>query len=259
MIELKDISYSYEGEIVLKDISITIQEGEKVVLLGINGSGKTTLLKVINALIFPQKGVYFYCGVKIDKNKMKNRDFVKNFRKEVVLLFQNPDVMLFNPTVFDELAFSLRQLGFEDKEIKKRVLYWADKFELSPYLDKPPFKLSGGQKQKLCLACLLVLEPKVLLLDEPTANLDPRTTGWFVDFLYDLKTTTILTTHNLSLAGELGERLLVLGEDHTIIYDGRVEDFLKDEEKMLKAGLLHKHKHKHGEKEHTHYHLHDYL
>lgn len=89
MIELKDVCYSYEGEVVLKNISINVKEGEKVVLLGINGSGKTTLLKIINALIFPQKGLYFYCGVKIDKSKMKDRDFVKSFRKDVVLLFQN--------------------------------------------------------------------------------------------------------------------------------------------------------------------------
>ncbi|MEZ0361487.1 MAG: ABC transporter ATP-binding protein [Hydrogenobacter sp.] len=259
MIELSGVFYSYDDEEVLRDINLTIREGERLVLLGINGSGKTTLLKILNALLFPQKGTYTYCGVRVEKGKLKDREFTKNFRKEVVFLFQNPDVMLFNPTVYDEMAFSLRQLGFGEREIRERVLYWADRFGLLPYLDRTPFRLSGGQKQKLCLACLLVLEPKVLLLDEPTANLDPKTTGWLVDFLYDLKVTTLVSTHNLSLAPELGDRLIVLGEDHTLIYDGRVEEFLKDEDKMLKAGLLHRHRHKHGDKEHSHYHLHDHL
>ena len=259
MIELKGVSYAYNNLIVLSDVSFTLKEGEKAVLLGINGSGKTTLLKILNALILPHDGSYFYCGIKIDKNKLKDKEFMRKFRKEVVLLFQNPDVMLFNPTVYDEIAFSLRQFGLEDKEIKDKVHYWADRFGLSEYLQKPPFKLSGGQKQKLCLACLMVLEPKVLLLDEPTANLDPKTTGWLVDFLYELNATTIVSTHNLSLAPELGDRLLVLGEDHTLIYDGNIEDFLNDEAKLLKAGLLHKHKHRHGNKFHSHYHLHGYF
>ncbi|GBC89223.1 Nickel import ATP-binding protein NikO [bacterium HR13] len=256
MIELRGVYHSYDGEEVLRDINLTVKEGERVVLLGINGSGKTTLLKILNALILPQRGTYTYCGVRVDKSKLKDREFVRSFRKDVVMLFQNPDVMLFNPTVYDELAFSLRQLGFEEKQVEERVLYWADRFDLIEHLDKPPFKLSGGQKQKLCLACLLVLEPKILLLDEPTANLDPRTTGWLIDLLYDLNITTIVSTHNLSLVPELGDRLIVLGEDHGIVYDGKIETFLRDEEKMLKAGLLHKHRHKHGDREHAHYHFH---
>ncbi|MDW8032413.1 MAG: ABC transporter ATP-binding protein [Aquificaceae bacterium] len=252
MIELREVYYSYNHNIALKDISFRVREGEKVVLLGINGSGKSTLLKLLNALIFPTEGAYYYKGERVEEKSFKNKDFRRTFRREVALLFQNPEVMLFNPTVYDEMAFSLRQLGFREEETREKVEYWADKFGLSPLLKSPPFELSLGQKQRLALACLLVLSPKLLLLDEPTAHLDPKSTGWLVDLLWELPCTIITSTHNLSLAEELGDRLLVLGQDHTLIYDGRIEDFLRDEEKLLKAGLLHRHRHRDRGGYHTH-------
>jgi len=251
LIELREVSHSYEGKLVLKDISVRVGMGEKVVLLGINGSGKTTLLKILNALFFPDRGKYLYFGEEVSKKRLRDRSFKRRFRSEVALLFQNPDVMLFNPTVYDELAFSLRQLGYDEGKVRERVLLWAEVFGLLPHIKRPPFELSGGEKQKLCLACLMVLEPKVLLLDEPTAHLDPRTTGWFIDLLWEFKGMVITSTHNLSLAEELGSRLLVLGEDHGLLYDGPVKEFLKDKEKLLKAGLLHRH----GGKD---YHLHSF-
>lgn len=256
MIKFKHIYFSYEDKEVLKNINFEIKEKERVVLLGINGSGKSTILKIINGLIFPQKGEYFYKDIKIDKKALKNKEFNKIFRKEVAFLFQNPDSMIFNPTVYDEIAFSLRQFDFED--IDDRVKDIADKFGLYKYLNDSPFHLSGGEKQKLCLASLLVFEPKVLLLDEPTANLDPSGVGWLIDFLYDLDITTIITTHNLSLALELGNRGLVLSKNHNIIYDGDVEEFIKDEKRLIEAGLVHIHKHRHKHLEHKHYHIHDW-
>lgn len=258
MIELKNVYFKYNNNELLKDITFKIKEKEKVVLLGINGSGKSTLLKIINGLLFPQRGKYFYKGVEINKKQLKYKEFNKKFRKEVVFLFQNPDSMIFNPTVYDEIAFGLRQLGDKKENIDEKVKYWAEKLGVYKYLNEPPFNLSGGEKQKVCLAALLILEPEVLLLDEPTANLDPKTTGWLIDFLYELNLTTIITTHNLSLSLELGDRGLVLSENHQIIYDGNLEEFIKNIEMLKKAGLVHIHKHRHGKLEHRHYHTHDF-
>jgi cobalt/nickel transport system ATP-binding protein len=257
MIKVDHLSYAYPGgESALEDVSFTVARGERVVLLGTNGCGKSTLLKILDGLIFPCSGNYGLDDREITPAALRNKEFHREFRRRVVLLFQNPDAMLFNPTVFDEIAFGLRQLTAEDPDA--RVRRWASAFGLTAALDRPPFQLSGGEKQKLCLAALLALAPEVLLLDEPTANLDPRTTGWLVDLLQGLELTTIVTTHNLSLARELGERTLVLSEDHRLIFDGPLEQLLQDERMLLEANLVHAHRHVHGDVEHRHYHLHDW-
>lgn len=252
-----DINYSSQDEReVLKDISFNIKRGEKVVILGTNGSGKSTLLKLLNGLISPQKGAYFYKNHLVTPSLLKEKDFHNRFRKEVVFLFQNPDTMIFNPTVFDEIAFGLRQL--EVDAVEDRVNYWAEKLRISKYLHLSPFKLSAGKKQMVCLASLLVLEPELLLLDEPTSNLDPATTGWFIELLQELDVTTLIATHNLSLSMELGNRGVVLSDDHRMIYDGALENLIKDVNKLIEANLVHRHKHKHTLIKHTHYHTHDW-
>jgi cobalt/nickel transport system ATP-binding protein len=179
---------------------------------------------------------------------------IRDFRRRVVFLFQNPDAMVFNPTVYDEIAYGVRQLGLDDTD--DRVLRWARELGVAAFLDRPPFQLSGGEKQRVCLAALLALEPELMLLDEPTARLDPRSTGWLIDFLYDLDVTTLVTTHNLSLASELGERTLVLSESHELIYDGGLEPFLKDMDLLIRANLVHRHKH--GDNLGRGFHTHDW-
>ena len=256
MIELEHVSYRYpEGEPALKDVSLAVEEREKVVLLGSNGSGKTTLLRILNGLIFPQQGTYRRGSEAVTERRLKDRSWSRRFRREVVLLFQHPDAMLFNPTVYDEIAYGLRQLGSDDVDGKVRI--WAARLGVESHLTRPPFQLSGGEKQKVCLAALLALEPQVLLLDEPTANLDPRSTGWLVDFLHDLSVTSLATTHNLSLAGELGDRVLVLSEGHELIFDGRMEDLLGDEERLLEANLVHSHR-RGGDSRRPRLHTHDW-
>lgn len=242
MILVKDLSFSYNDKNVLKGINFSINEKERVLLLGINGSGKSTLLKILNGLIFPNKGKYLYKAEEITEKSLKDKDFQKKFRREVVLLFQNPDIMLFNPTCYDEIAFGLKQLDLNG--VDEKVKFWAERVGISKYLKEAPFNLSGGEKQKLCLASLLALEPELLLLDEPTANLDPKSTGWFIDFLNELKITTLIATHNLNLSTEMGKRAIVLSEEHKIIYDGDLKEFLKNKEKLKEANMLHIHKDK---------------
>ncbi len=257
MIKVEAVSYAYpDEEPVLREVSFAVPRGQKAVLLGCNGSGKTTLLKLLDGLIFSRTGSYSYDTKPVTRRSLGDRVFNRKFRKAVVLLFQNPDAMLFNPTVYDEIAFGCRQLGIDG--IEERVRQWADVFNLSRHLDRPPFRLSNGEKQKVCLACLLAVEPEVLLLDEPTSSLDPRSTGWLIDFLQDLEMTVVVATHNLSLASELGDRILLLSEHHELIYDGDLEPILGDEDKLLEANLVHSHRHRHGTKTHSHYHSHDW-
>lgn len=256
VLAVEGVSHRYGEKVVLSDISFAIRPGEKVVLLGCNGSGKSTLLKILNGLIAPTNGRFLYQQEAITPIGLKAPALHRRFRSEVALLFQNPDAMLFNPTVFDEIAFGPRQMGLA--EVDARVRHWAEQVGIGAHLKRPPFSLSGGEKQKVCLAALLALEPKVLLLDEPTAALDPRSTGWLVDFLSGLQITTLTTTHNLSLAPELGSRALVLGEDHSLIHDGPILSLLADMERLAAANLVHTHCHRHGNIEHRHTHVHDW-
>ncbi|MDO9225646.1 MAG: ABC transporter ATP-binding protein [Pseudomonadota bacterium] len=256
MIRVEGLSHHYGEKTCLLEVSFSLAPGEKAVLLGSNGSGKSTLLKILDGLVTPRAGTVFYEGERITPGHLKHGALRQRFRQEVALLFQNPDVMLFNPTVYDEIAFGPRQMGLSN--IDERVAHWAELVGVTAFLKRPPFTLSGGEKQKVALAALLAAEPKLLLLDEPAAALDPRSTGWLVDFLADLPITLLTTTHNLSLAPELGTRTLVLGEDHRLLYDGLIEPFLGDTEKLVAANLAHVHRHKHGGVEHRHWHTHDW-
>lgn len=256
MIRVENLGHRYADKTSLEAISFNLTAGEKVVLLGSNGCGKSTLLKILDGLIAPSSGDYWYAGESVTPARIKHGPLRARFRREVALLFQNPDVMLFNPTVRDEIAFGPRQFGLGD--IDARVDHWARLVAVEAFLDRPPFTLSGGEKQKVALAALLASEPQFLLLDEPAAALDPRTTGWLVDFLAELPITTLTTTHNLSLAPEFGNRALVLDEAHRLVYDGAIEPFLADIEALIGANLVHSHRHRHGGIEHRHFHSHDW-
>ncbi len=245
---MRNVSYSYEKTIALQQVSIHVKKGEKVALLGSNGSGKSTLLRILGALYFPMKGDYYFQDVKVTKR------YAKKMRRQIGIIFQNPDAMIFNPTVYDEISFSLREFGYDD--IEKRVYVVAKKFGLQNLLDKSPLKLSGGEKQKIVLASILAYEPKLLLLDEPTTAMDPKTTGWFIDLLLELDETVVLATHDLGVAYETCHRAIVLDECHRIVYDGDMESLMENTDVLIRANLIHKHKHRHKRFVHSHYHLH---
>lgn len=235
MFRIQNVTLKREEHIVFENLNVCINVGEKVVLLGVNGSGKSTLLKLLNGLEFPDSGELFYEGNLLSKSALKQKQTNEYFRRNVGLVFQNIDAMLFNPTVYDEIAFGARQLEFDD--VDARVRNYAELFGLTPYLKNVPFKLSGGQKQKVALACVMSLSPKVLLLDEPTSALDPASTAKFLDIIAALNITTITATHNLAIAPRLGERVIILDEKGTIIFDGSSEDAYEID-LLTRAGLI---------------------
>ncbi len=254
MFRVEDLWFSYAEEDVLRGINLNLERGDRVVLLGGNGCGKSTLLKILDGLIFPKKGRVFWKGKELRPGKIKN--FEGEFRRSVVLLFQDVEVMLFNPTVRDEISFGLRQMRIKD--IDERVEKWGEKLGISNLFQRSPAELSIGEKKKVALASILALEPEVLLLDEPLSNLDPRSTGEILDLLWEYPATTVVATQNLSLAPELGERAILLSEDHRKIYEGDFKELLSDRELLLRANLLHIHRHRHGRVIHRHFHPHDW-
>jgi len=260
LIATEGLTHAFDGQVSLAGIDLRVEAGQKVVLLGSNGCGKSTLLKLMAGVLAPSRGRVVYAERAVHEG-LRDRAYRRRFRREVGLLFQQADAMLFNATVLEEIAFGPRQHGLPDAEERARA--WASRVGLDAFLERAPWTLSAGQKQLVGLASLLVLDPKLLLLDEPTAALDPRSSGWLVDFLQDLPQTIVVATHNLSLAAELGRRCLVLGEDHTLLHDGDALSLHRDQDILLRANLLHRHRHRHedggdGPLEHSHYHAHDW-
>lgn len=255
--ELDGVCADLGGRPVLKDLRFSVAPGERVVLLGVNGCGKSTLLKLLDGLVFPGAGTVRWSQLPLDKAALDRAPFRLAFRSQVALLFQNVDAMLFNPTVADEIAFGPRQLGLPD--VDARVKQWAEAFEVVQFLDRPPFELSGGEKKRVALAALLAIDPKVLLLDEPTANLDPASAARLVDFLeHHAGLTVIASTHNLTVADELGSRALLMGAGASgLLFDGSTRALLEDEALLVQSGLAHRHAHHHGSVGHSHHHVHD--
>jgi ABC-type cobalt transport system, ATPase component len=254
---LEQLSLRMGERDVLADLSFSIAPGERVVILGINGCGKTTLLKLMDGLLPLSGGQLRYDGRPLDRRALDEPAFRRRFRSEVAFLFQNVDAMLFNPTVADEIAFGPRQLGMKD--VDARVERYAKLFGADGWLDRPPFELSGGEKKRVAMAALLAIEPKVLLLDEPTASLDPASSAHLVDFLnHRREITVIASTHNLSMVAELGSRVLLLPPHaSSLLYDGAPEGLLDNEELLVRSGLAHRHEHHHHSTAHAHFHVHD--
>jgi cobalt/nickel transport system ATP-binding protein len=245
------------GRAVVRDLTFSLAPGERVVLLGVNGCGKTTLLKALDGLLPAAAGSIAYDGVPLDAARLAEPAFRRRFRGEVGLLFQNVDAMLFNPTVADEIAFGPRQLGLPG--VEERVARWAATLGVTQLLERPPVELSGGEKKRVALAALLAADPRVLLLDEPTAALDPASSARLVDLLAGLPGLTVLAaTHNLTVAEELGSRALLLAPGRAgLLHDGPAAALAADERLLVEAGLAHRHRHRHGGAEHAHFHVHD--
>ena len=216
VIELRKVSFKYEkgDEPVLTDLDLKVEEGTCLAVTGDNGSGKTTLFRIINGLSFPDKGEYLYKGDTINEAYLKDNACSKRFHKEIGYLFQNPDTMLFNSSVYDEVAFGPRQMGLRDEEVDERVRDCLKLFGIEGLADKVPYHLSGGQKKWVALASVIALNPEVLVLDEPFAGLDSKKEAWLVDFLSELKAagkTLIIATHKEEIIKDLADGTFMLG------------------------------------------------
>lgn len=261
---IESISYRYNEncDFALNDISFNVSSGEQIAILGANASGKSTLMHLLNGLYFPEKGYIKAFGQTLTEESVETPPFSAEFRQKVGFLFQNSDAQLFNATVEEELAFGPLQLGLKRSEVKLRINEIMQLMEISHLADRSPNTLSSGEKKKVALAGLLTCAPHVILLDEPTAGLDPRTQQWLVEFMGALNSagvTLITASHDLSFVAEISKRVLIISEDHRLVYDGTTHSALADLDMLLAVNLIHAHKHRHGNDEHTHPHLHQLL
>lgn len=260
LLELADVHYAYGKSIpALSGVSFTISAGERVAILGANGCGKTTLLRLLGGLIFPQRGSYRALGREVTETLLAHDPFGMFFRKEIGILFQNCDAQLFNPTVEDEVAFGPLQMNEPPEAVRRGVTEAMQAFGLRGLAGRPPFALSGGEKKKVALASVMVMDPQVLLLDEPTAGLDPRSSQTLVDLIREAQgngKTVITATNDLHIVAEIASRVLVFGEDRRILASGPPEEILTNRPILLSANLVHAHRHAHGALWHAHEHEH---
>jgi cobalt/nickel transport system ATP-binding protein len=260
VLELDDVHYGYEAGIpALSGVSLSVHAGERIVVLGANGCGKSTLLKLLGGLIFPQKGAYRAFGRTITDPLLSIDPFGMFFRKEIGILFQNSDAQLFNPTVEDEIAFGPLQMNDPPDEVHSKVREAIDRFRIGGLAGRPPFALSAGEKKKVAIASVLVMDPQVLLLDEPTAGLDPRSSRVLADLILEMETrgkTVITATHDLHIVPDIARRVIVLGEDRRVLASGTPEEILSDRSLLLAANLVHLHRHAHEDYWHEHAHEH---
>lgn len=260
MLEIKEVYYSYSDINALNNINLEITAGEAIALMGANGCGKSTLLKLINGIISPDRGSYRINGEEITHKKLQDVKFSKLFHQKIGFVFQNSDAQLFCSSVFDEIAFGPRQMGMSEIEVGKRVNDCLDLLNIQDFRNRIPYHLSGGEKRKVAIACVMSLNPEILVLDEPMNGLDPKTQRWLVEFLQNLNRTgkTLITsTHNLDLVHEISNRAVLFDETHTIAADMPTEDLLENVELLKKVNLVDQYYHFHGNGEHKHFHDHN--
>jgi cobalt/nickel transport system ATP-binding protein len=213
MLRVENVYFSYPGGVeVLKGASLTANRGEVVAVIGPNGSGKTTLLMIAAGLLEPSRGLVLLDGKPLRKQ-------LPEARRRIGLVFQDPDDQLFNPTVYDEIAFTLRQILPTKEDVDGRVLEVAGRFKLENVLDKPPYKLSVGEKRRVTLASILAYDPEVLLLDEPTANLSSRYVEEIEEIVLDAKKsykTVTVASHDVEFIARVADRIYILNNGTTV-------------------------------------------
>jgi cobalt/nickel transport system ATP-binding protein len=230
MMRLEKVMYRYpEADIAIDDIDISIGKGERVALVGPNGAGKSTLLHLMAGLFVPTSGKAWINGVEL------TRKSAASARKGVGLLFQDPDDQIFMPTVYEDVTFGPINMGLKEEEVHERSIKAMELAGVGGYGDRVPHRLSTGEKKRVAIAGLLAMSPPTLLLDEPTANLDPQGRRDLVKVLDSLDQTIVLATHDLSVAFELTDRVIVLKRNK--IFDGEFRSLIRDQKVLTEASL----------------------
>lgn len=258
--ELKGAYFSYLGKFpALCGIDIDIRSGQKITIIGANGCGKSTLLQMLDGLIFPDRGTIRAFGRRINEGVFDEEGFSGYFRQKVGFVFQNPEVQLFCPTVKDDIIFGPLHLGVAKEEIIRRLEKVAAIFDIEDLLDRSPHQLSIGEKRKVAIASTLAVEPECLILDEPTAGLDPLTARHIIDIILQANAdgkTVITATQDLHIVEEISDIVYVFSRDRRICRSGPAAEILSDVEFLKAHNLVHIHTHRHKDKIHTHPHQH---
>lgn len=244
ILRLDKISYSYLEKIpAVTDFSLGLEEGRIYALIGANGTGKSTLLQLMGGLLHPAQGRIFFRDREVCESSLQDPGFRRLFRGAVGYLFQDPDVQLFCPTVLDELLFGPLQLGVAEAEALDRAQAVMQLLALEGLRDRPSYMLSGGEKKKTALGSILTMNPELLLLDEPTTGLDPRTQHFLIELITGLNQagkTVVISTHDLQLVETIQPSVAVLSEEHRLERLGETDEILNDEELLLKVNLIHR-------------------
>lgn len=230
---IENLSYIYpDGTHALRGINISIRANERVALIGANGSGKSTLQLHLNGIILPQEGV-----VKIGE-WVVNSENLREIRNFVGLVFQNPDNQLFMPTVWEDVAFGPMNQGLRGRKLEERVLQAmaAVDMDLERYGQKNTENLSGGEKKRIAIAGVLAMKPQVLVLDEPSAQLDPRSRRQLIELLQSLPLTQLIATHDLDMALEICDRTIVLSGGQ-VVFDGETERVMSNPDFLVQHAL----------------------
>lgn len=231
LVEMKDVSFAYpDGTAALRGVSFRITHGESVAIVGGNGAGKSTLLQHLNGYLTPTRGEVRIGDVSL------TRQTATAIRRAVGVVFQDPDDQLFMSTVFEDVAFGPLNLGLQPDEVERRSLAALGRVGMAHLRERPPHKLSAGEKRAVAIATVLALTPDVLVMDEPSSNLDPRGRRRLIELLRTFEHTRIVASHDLELVVELCARTIVL-DGGLIVADGPTEVLLSDEPLMLAHGL----------------------
>jgi len=231
VLELQGVAHAYpDGHQALFGVDLHVHRGERVALLGPNGAGKTTLVLHLNGILVPGAGSVMVSGLAVEKKNLQE------IRRRVGIVFQDPDDQLFMGTVRQDVAFGPANLGLRGAELDARVMEALAKVGMEEYADRPPHHLSFGQRRRVAVATVLAMEPEILVLDEPSSNLDPASRRELADILQSLDVTVLMVTHDLPYALELCERSVIL-DAGVVVADGATIDLLGDAELMRRHRL----------------------